>query len=185
MATPAPAKAQGLLELLFGRPQVQTPPAEPAQAGSRQTQRSARPKVARKKPVAPLDGAGSSRPSRQGEVAARAVVLNAIEAKSPVAPFLGDPTLTNGDVVVGRDGLYVFRGSGGSRHHAAQFVPLSRAGSGRSAFAQIERANRQVAGVSVPAIAGPRVKLASRPAGDRSQQSPSAPAQKIVAEGDN
>jgi hypothetical protein len=61
----------------------------------------------------------------------------------PLGPFLNDPTLRSGDVVVTTEGLMVFRGRGGSRHSPRDFASLARAGSKTGQLAAIERANRR------------------------------------------
>ncbi len=61
----------------------------------------------------------------------------------PLGPFLNDPTLRFGDVVVTTQGLMVYRGGGGSKHSPRDFVSLSKAGSKSAQLAAIERANRR------------------------------------------
>jgi hypothetical protein len=58
-------------------------------------------------------------------------VLAAIKAvkpgKGPLGPFINDPTLRAGDVVVTTKGLLVYRGGGGSPHRPSDFVGVSNA----------------------------------------------------------
>ena len=65
-----------------------------------------------------------------------------IVGKGPLGPFMNDPTLRAGDVVVTEAGLMVYRGGGGSHHAAVDFVNLSRSGSKGEQLAAIERANK-------------------------------------------
>jgi hypothetical protein len=61
----------------------------------------------------------------------------------PLGPFLNDPTLRSGDVVVTTEGLMVYRGRGGASHSPRDFASLARAGSKNAQLAAIERANRR------------------------------------------
>jgi hypothetical protein len=58
-------------------------------------------------------------------------VLAAIKAvkpgKGPLGPFINDPTLRAGDVVVTTKGLMVYRGGGGHTHSASEFVSVANA----------------------------------------------------------
>lgn len=58
-------------------------------------------------------------------------VLAAIKAvkpgKGPLGPFINDPTLRAGDVVVTKKGLMVYRGGGGPSHRESDFVSISNA----------------------------------------------------------
>jgi hypothetical protein len=58
-------------------------------------------------------------------------VIAAIKAvkpgKGPLGPFLNDPTLRAGDVVVTTKGLMVYRGGGGHSHSQSDFVSISNA----------------------------------------------------------
>jgi hypothetical protein len=50
--------------------------------------------------------------------------------KGPLGPFVNDPTLRAGDVVVTTKGLMVYRGDGGSRsHNDRDFVSVASASS--------------------------------------------------------
>jgi hypothetical protein len=123
-ALAGPAQAQGLFDVLFGRreayaPQPQYAPqpyfrqgADPRyQPRYRQTSRAApipeRKRVVREQPAGP-------RTYTPPEVLA-----------GPLGRFLADPTLRRGDVVATPIGLMVYRGDGGSRHKASDFVALS------------------------------------------------------------
>ena len=63
--------------------------------------------------------------------------------KGPLGPFLFDPTLQSGDVVVTTQGLYVYRGPGGSEHQVRHFVPLARASVKSAQLVAIDRAARK------------------------------------------
>ena len=63
--------------------------------------------------------------------------------KGPLGPFLNDPTLRAGDVVVTTAGLMVYRGGGGSSHAPRDFASLSKAGAKNGQLAAIERANKR------------------------------------------
>jgi hypothetical protein len=58
-------------------------------------------------------------------------VMAAIKAvkpgKGPLGPFLNDPTLRAGDVVVTTKGLMVYRGDGGHSHSQSEFVSVANA----------------------------------------------------------
>lgn len=47
---------------------------------------------------------------------------------SPLAPFLGDPTLRKGDIVATRDGLMQFNGRESYEHSPSDFAPVREAG---------------------------------------------------------
>jgi hypothetical protein len=142
----APASAQGLFEFLFGG----------AQRGNYE-----RSVVA----YAPDPGLGHSfrfapdrRLERKKRVKLSPSITKAVEVTSPkkepppvagpgpLGPFVNDPTLRAGDVVVTTQGLMVYRGGGGARHTTRDFVGIARAGKlvGRNQdLASIERANRR------------------------------------------
>jgi hypothetical protein len=77
-------------------------------------------------------------------------VMAAIEAvkpgHGPLGPFVNDPTLRAGDVVVTTKGLMVFRGAGGHTHSERDFVSLSNASGlvpgSRQTLISLESANR-------------------------------------------
>jgi hypothetical protein len=58
-------------------------------------------------------------------------VMAAIEAvkpgKGPLGPFLNDPTLRAGDIVVTTQGLMIFRGAGRRTHTESEFVSIASA----------------------------------------------------------
>jgi hypothetical protein len=58
-------------------------------------------------------------------------VLAAIKAlkpgEGPLGPFLNDPTLRAGDVVVTTKGVMVYRGNGGHSHSPKEFVSVAKA----------------------------------------------------------
>ena len=142
MAAPAPAMAQNFFEALFGGFQPQAAAYAPtARGASRSWPR-------REQGLRPAEGQGYGR--------TRTVVSRAIEESGkpekvepppvgagPLGPFLNDPTLRAGDVVVTTEGLMVYRGGGGSRHSPRDFASLAKAGSKNSQLAAIERANRR------------------------------------------
>jgi hypothetical protein len=47
--------------------------------------------------------------------------------KGPLGPFINDPTLRAGDVVVTSKGLMVYRGGGGHTHSSSEFVSVANA----------------------------------------------------------
>ena len=143
MAAPAPALAQNFLEQLFGGGfQPQAAAYAPTSRGVSRTW------PRREQRLRPADGQGYGRP--------RSLVSRAFEESGkpervepppvgagPLGPFLNDPTLRSGDVVVTSEGLMVFRGGGGSRHSPRDFASLAKAGSKNSQLTAIERANRR------------------------------------------
>ncbi len=142
MAAPAPAMAQNFFEALFGGFQPQAAAYGPSARGASRTW------PGREQGLRPGEGQGYGR--------SRTVVSRAIEESGkpdkvepppvgagPLGPFLNDPTLRSGDVVVTSEGLMVFRGGGGSRHSPRDFASLAKAGSRTGQLAAIERANRR------------------------------------------
>jgi hypothetical protein len=74
-------------------------------------------------------GASELEGARQGQSPKE--VMAAIKAvkpgKGPLGPFINDPTLRAGDVVVTTRGLLVYRGEGGPSHRENDFVSVSNA----------------------------------------------------------
>ena len=138
MAAPAPAMAQNFLEALFGGFQ---PQASASRDASRSWPR-------REQGLRSVEGQAYGRSKTS---VSRAIEENGKPEKvepppvgaGPLGPFLNDPTLRVGDVVVTTDGLMVYRGGGGSSHSPRDFASLARAGSKNSQLAAIERANRR------------------------------------------
>jgi len=143
MAAPSPAMAQNFFEALFGGGfQPQAAAYGPTARGVSRTW------PRREQRLRAFEGQGYGR--------SKTVVSRAIEESGkpdkvepppvgagPLGPFLNDPTLRSGDVVVTTEGLMVYRGGGGSRHSPRDFASLARAGSKNSQLAAIERANRR------------------------------------------
>ena len=143
MAAPAPAPAQNFFEQLFGGGfQPQAAAFAPTSRGVSRTW------PRREQRLYQTEGQGFGR--------TRTVVSRAIEESGkpekiepppvgagPLGPFLNDPTLRSGDVVVTSEGLMVYRGGGGSTHSPRDFASLAKAGSKNSQLAAIERANRR------------------------------------------
>jgi hypothetical protein len=76
-------------------------------------------------------------------------VMAAIKAvkpgKGPLGPFINDPTLRAGDVVVTTKGLMVYRGGGGPTHRESDFVSVSNASgliANRQTLISLEKASR-------------------------------------------
>jgi hypothetical protein len=76
-------------------------------------------------------------------------VMAAIKAvkpgKGPLGPFVNDPTLRAGDVVVTTKGLMVYRGGGGPSHHESDFVSISSASglvANKQTLISLEKASR-------------------------------------------
>jgi hypothetical protein len=76
-------------------------------------------------------------------------VMAAIKAvkpgKGPLGPFVNDPTLRAGDVVVTTKGLMVYRGGGGPSHRESDFVSVSNASgliANRQTLISLEKASR-------------------------------------------
>ena len=142
MAAPAPAMAQNFFEALFGGFQPQAAAYAP-------TARSApRTWSGREQGLRPADAQGYGR--------SRTAVSRAIEESGkpekvepppvgagPLGPFLNDPTLRSGDVVVTSEGLMVFRGRSSASHSPREFASLAKAGTKTGQLAAIERANRR------------------------------------------
>lgn len=162
VAIPGQAMAIGLFEALFGPPRpVYVVPAP--QLYAPEFRPAPRPR-ARVKVVKPRASAArvaavevSNRPTKPRLLN---VALTPEEQKSPVAKFLGDQTLRSGDVVVTAKGLYVFKGSGNSRHRIADFAPAEAARNLdknlRAKVAEIRRANRWSASLESTFVALPR-----------------------------
>jgi len=143
MAAPAPALAQNFFEQLFGGGfQPQAAAYAPTSRGVSRTW------PRREQRLRAVEGQGYGR--------SRTVVSRAIEESGkpdkvepppvgagPLGPFLNDPTLRSGDVVVTSEGLMVFRGRSGSSHSPRDFASLAKAGSKTGQLAAIERANRR------------------------------------------
>ena len=143
MAAPAPAMAQNFFEQLFGGGfQPQAAAYAPTSRGVSRTW------PRREQQLRAVEGQGYGR--------SRTVVSRAIEESGkpdkvepppvgagPLGPFLNDPTLRSGDVVVTSEGLMVFRGRSGSSHSPREFASLAKAGSKTGQLAAIERANRR------------------------------------------
>ena len=138
MAAPAPAMAQNFFEALFGGFQPQASAYAPTSRGpSRGWPR-------RELGLRPADGQGYGRSTRAFEESGKPDKVEPPPmGAGPLGPFLNDPTLRSGDVVVTTEGLMVYRGGGGSRHSPRDFASLARAGSKNSQLAAIERANRR------------------------------------------
>ena len=143
MAAPAPAMAQHVCEALFGGGfQPQAAAYAPTLRGAsrswprrEQRLRSAEGQgYGRSKTEIPRPFEESGKPEKVDPPPVGA---------GPLGPFLNDPTLRSGDVVVTSEGLMVFRGGGGSRHSPRDFASLAKAGSKNSQLTAIERANRR------------------------------------------
>lgn len=140
----APASAANFFEKLFGvqqapvaapRPSVVLPP--PVMP----VQRVA-PNIRKEKPKARIAHVKPGEtPARIARTSVRPEVL-----AGPLGPFLRDPTLRRGDVVVTTEGLKVFTGQGGGQHAQGDFLALAHAGrfaaGNSSVLAAIDRANR-------------------------------------------
>ena len=142
VAAPAPAMAQNFFEALFGGFQPQATAYAPT---SRNASRSW---PRREQRLRSVEGQGFGRSKTE---VSRAMEESGKPEKvepppmgaGPLGPFLNDPTLRPGDVVVTTEGLMVYRGGGGSRHSPRDFASLARAGAKNSQLAAIERANRR------------------------------------------
>jgi len=138
MAAPAPAMAQNFFEALFGGFQPQASAYAPTSRGVSRTW------PRREQGLRPVDGQGYGRSTRAFEESGKPDKVEPPPVGAgPLGPFLNDPTLRSGDVVVTTEGLMVFRGRGGSRHSPRDFASLARAGSKTGQLAAIERANRR------------------------------------------
>ena len=143
MAAPAPAMAQNFFEQLFGGGfQPQAAAYAPTSRGVSRTW------PRREQQLRAVEGQGYGR--------TKIVVSRGVEeigkpekvepppvGAGPLGPFLNDPTLRSGDVVVTSEGLMVFRGRSGSSHSPRDFASLAKAGSKTGQLAAIERANRR------------------------------------------
>lgn len=159
----APAEARNLFQILFGGHGPAARQASPyaedlrIQRASdralylRQVRREKRALAARKRLIA-LPASGNDR------IAARATGGNASRLRAyvppktgagPLGPFLYDPSLRRGDVVVTAKGLMVFVGRGGAQHRAGDFrtyaVARRSAGGPAARLNAIARANRKAA----------------------------------------
>ena len=142
MAAPAPAMAQNFFEQLFGGFQPQAAAYAPTSRGVSRTW----PRREQRLRAGEGQGYGRSRTevSRAFEESGKPEKVEPPPmGAGPLGPFLNDPTLRAGDVVVTSEGLMVYRGGGGSRHSPRDFASLAKAGSKNSQLAAIERANRR------------------------------------------
>jgi hypothetical protein len=97
-----------------------------------------------------VDGEGQLRPSEPAHYGpSPEEVMAAIKAvkggKGPLGPFVNDPTLRSGDVVVTTKGLMVYRGGGGPPHRESDFVSVSNASglvANRQTLISLEKASR-------------------------------------------
>ncbi len=145
-----PVAAAGFFETLFGirpaqqqvhvpRPQYDVPLVSGAQGIRMKPAQRVKAKPAAKivKAVSATKSSGSSSKS----AALRPEVL-----PGPLGPFLRDPTLRRGDVVVTIDGLKVFTGAANTQHSGSEFAALAHAShfaaGNSSVLAAIDRANR-------------------------------------------
>ena len=143
MAAPAPALAQNFFEALFGGgfQSQATAYAPTSRGGSRTWPR-------REQGLRASEGQGYG---RSGAEVSRALEESSKPDKvepppvgaGPLGPFLNDPTLRSGDVVVTSAGIMVYRGGSGASHSPREFASLARAGSKTGQLAAIERANRR------------------------------------------
>ena len=142
MAAPAPAMAQNFFEQLFGGFQPQAAAYAPTSRGVSRTW----PRREQRLRAGEGQGYGRSKSevSRAFEESGKPEKVEPPPmGAGPLGPFLNDPTLRAGDVVVTSEGLMVYRGGGGSRHSPRDFASLAKAGSKNSQLAAIERANRR------------------------------------------
>jgi hypothetical protein len=99
------------------RPSLSRAHSRPVRQGLERPQRRVHPRPAEHK-----DAEKSQSPNE---------VMAAIKAvkpgKGPLGPFLNDPTLRAGDIVVTTQGLMVYRGAGGSSHRESEFVSVANA----------------------------------------------------------
>lgn len=158
--TGAPASAANFLEKLFGmqqqpvaapRPSVVLPPVAPPSTANA---------IRRQKPKSEIVKA---RPS--GATPVKAIAVRPPALPGPLGPFLLDPTLRRGDVVVTSEGLKVFAGQGRSQHGTGDFIALSQANrfvaGNTSALTDIDRANRLSSRPLVEVQAVPAAKPAA------------------------
>ena len=131
------ADAQGLFEALFGRRDAFFGPALTVPYESRRTI-APYPQHERRSAV--------RKPQRQRIESAKPVPYRAPQVlPGPLGQFLKDSTLRRGDVVVTSEGVMVFRGSAGARHHAKDFVSLHKAAQIMPKRARAELAKVEVA----------------------------------------
>jgi hypothetical protein len=161
---PAPASAQGLFDFLFGgRTSSRDERSIVAYAPDLDSQMREAPRLRQR--AAPL------RPAHQVKRIKLKPLPKLVFTEKPgrepppplgegaLAPFLNDPTLRAGDVVVTKQGLLVYRGSEGSRHRNSDFVSLGKARTlpqaERNFLTSIELANKvaplQIASDDMPA----------------------------------
>jgi hypothetical protein len=82
-----------------------------------------------------------------------------VVGEGPLGPFVNDPTLRAGDVVVTAKGIMVYRGSAQAHHSDGDFVPVAEAakigGERRRDLAQIERVNKRAPRITPIVAAAP------------------------------
>ncbi len=162
-AAPAPASAQNFFEMLFGgfarQASAYAPPPRGAQGWPGREQQLWRYETGE----GAMARAPASRSLEEAYGKPEKVAPPPV-GPGPLGPFLYDPTLRAGDVVVTTQGLMVYRGGGGSRHSPRDFVSLAKAGSKSAQLAAIERANRRGQSPLVVAENAAAPKAAAAPA---------------------
>ncbi len=185
-----PAMAAGFFETLFGvrqaqqpiyapRPQYDVPLVSSAQGSRIKAAQRAKAKSSAKT----VKGISAAKSAAAGlkTTAPRVEVL-----PGPLGPFLRDPTLRRGDVVVTTDGLKVFTGAANTQHASTEFSALSRASqfaAGNSnVLAAIDRANRLSTKPLVEVQAIPVTPVKATTKADRApavESSPAPPAAQV------
>ena len=146
IAMPAPASAQGFFDFLFGGQRYQRSVVayapDPGFDVPRNPERAQ--KHVRLSPA--IEQAVGGKPEKKPPP---------VVGKGPLGPFINDPTLRAGDVVVTSHGLMVYRGGAGTTHSSREFVGLSKAAGiagNRETLASIEKANRFAAATGTAAV---------------------------------
>ncbi|MDP2357205.1 MAG: hypothetical protein Q8M31_14240 [Beijerinckiaceae bacterium] len=145
------ADAQGLFEALFGRRDAHFAPALTIPYDSRRGVAADYPH--KRSPVVRRSQLQRSESSKPAPYQAPEVL------PGPLGQFLKDPTLKRGDVVVTSEGVMVFRGSGGSRHHAKDFVSIQKAAQLMPRHTRAELAKVEVAARPSPAVSLPPTRF--------------------------
>ena len=155
-----PAKADFFDFLFHPQQQAQPQPVYYAQPNAYGAPRSTLP------PSFRIKAHAAAKPSRAianaaekvfGESHEKANKSPPVAGVGPLGPFVNDPTLRAGDVVVTSAGIRVFEGSGEHHHSTSDFIALAQSGkfntSNYRALAQIEKANQLSPSVTPDAVA--------------------------------
>lgn len=120
------ASAQGLLQILFGKPRPAYQQRTYAPPPSYHQRRARRPDYSQQRRSRPRRARAPRNVSVAKKPAGPKVYTPPPVLSGPYGRFRADPTLRKGDVLVTSNGLVVFVGKRGTKHSVKDFVPLSK-----------------------------------------------------------